>query len=347
MSIDNTRLINGLFIIIVVSSHTYICFHGLEYKLCATDIFYKNYVVSKIGQLMVTSFFFFSGYGIMLSYDKKENYSKVIFKRLIKLFINFNIAILPYIVLNLLINKSDFINNITFRKVIGSALAWDTYGNQNWFIFATFSLYLFCGTAFNLLKTRKKHIIVGLITFFTCIYIYAVGISKPYYWIDTILCFPAGMYFYLIRSKFENLIHKAKIPTWSIGLLLILSSQAARYFALHFRINGFLLDFLPAIIINIISITLAIGIMCCFSSITWKKMPKIAIWMGGTGLFPIYIMHNLPMIFLQHFNIHHIAPNLFIFIIIATTALLSYAMSLLFGKLSQTKAQSKSISLTV
>lgn len=282
---------------------------------------------------MVVPFFFFSGYGIMYSFDRKKNYSTSIIKRFISLFVNFNIAVLLYIVLSIFINKSLFISNFDINLYIKTAIAWQNIGNQNWFIFATFSLYTFCIISFNLFKNNNRHLVKPTITILTLIYIYIVGFHKSYVWIDTVLCFPAGMYFYCHRKKIDIILRNIKFPKWIIGIAFILFSQAARIFALQFRVDS-KLDFIPALGTNIVSIIFAVGILLLFSSIKWGKKPTIPIWMGGVGLFPIYILHMLPIIILRNYKLHTSAPNICIFLIVAITLFLSLIMSKVFSKVS-------------
>ncbi len=333
MHIDKTRLINGLFIALVLISHIYNGINGTENQLCASDLFFEKNIVRKIGQLMVVPFFFFSGYGIMYSFDRKINYSTSIIKRFISLFLNFNIAISLYIALNIFIDKLLFISNFNIYSYIKTAIAWQNLGNQNWFIFATFSLYIFCIISFNLFKNYKRCLIKPTITLLTLIYIYIVGSHQSYVWIDTVLCFPAGMYFYCYRAKFDTILRNIKFPKWILGIALILFSQAARFFTLQFRIDN-KLDFISAFGTNIVSIIFAFGILLLFSCIKWRKKPTILIWMGGVGLFPIYMLHMLPIIILTNYKLHTNAPNICIFLIVAITLLLSLIMSKVFSKVS-------------
>ena len=65
----NTTIVNGLFIVIVFFSH----FRQYITVSTSTDIYFYK-VIDWIGQLMVTTFFFFSGYGIYESIKNKKDY---------------------------------------------------------------------------------------------------------------------------------------------------------------------------------------------------------------------------------------------------------------------------------
>ena len=69
LSKDNTKIINGIFVVIVFLSHfsTYITKTDITEQIILK-------IVGLFGQLMVTTFLFFSGYGLFESIKKKENY---------------------------------------------------------------------------------------------------------------------------------------------------------------------------------------------------------------------------------------------------------------------------------
>ena len=62
-----TTCINGVFILLVFMSH----FNSYVRYTVSSDIFYAKVLVGKIGQLMVTTFLFYSGFGVMESIKAK------------------------------------------------------------------------------------------------------------------------------------------------------------------------------------------------------------------------------------------------------------------------------------
>lgn len=69
MSHDRTLMINGFFVALVLFSH----FNSYVTYINQFDQIYLK-IFLKIGQLMVTTFLFYSGYGIFESIKNKPNY---------------------------------------------------------------------------------------------------------------------------------------------------------------------------------------------------------------------------------------------------------------------------------
>ncbi len=332
MSIANTRVINAFFILIVLSSH--ICHHTPQFysELCAGDYFYVKHIVRKIGQLMVAPFFFISGYGIMYSFVNKAGYAASIVKRSIQLLIFFNVALLLYLTLNVYIGHPDFVQSFSTTRYLALALAWDSCGNQNWFIFATLMMYVACVIVFNLTAPNKQGRVLLCMLVLSVLYIGIVGALKEYFWVDTVMCFPLGMAFFCYRTRIEELVRKLKIPIWVCGIALVLSAQLSRYFMLSCIVHQ-QLELLPAVVLNLISAVFALGIILIFSCVSWTRQPRILQWMGGPGLFPIYIFHSFFILLLSWHGLHTIEPNLYILLVILGTGGLAVIFSLVFKQI--------------
>ena len=111
---------------------------------------------------------FYSGYGVMLSIDKKGgNYIKSIPKnRVFKVLLHFDIAVLLYLVLKMILKDYSF----TVKQVLLSLIAWDSLENPNWYIFAIVLLYLFTYISFMVFK-NKKHFALILNFILICSYV--------------------------------------------------------------------------------------------------------------------------------------------------------------------------------
>ena len=97
---ERTNAINGIFVIIIIFNH-FSQYITLTNKI---DIVLLNIITQKIEQLMVTTFLFFSGYGIFEQIKKRKDYIKNFFKnRFIKVYIPFALAIIIYIIMNSLL----------------------------------------------------------------------------------------------------------------------------------------------------------------------------------------------------------------------------------------------------
>ena len=66
LTVKSTTMINGVFVIMIIFSH----FNQYVIYTNSLDVIYYE-IFKKIGQLMVTTFFLYSGYGIYESIKKK------------------------------------------------------------------------------------------------------------------------------------------------------------------------------------------------------------------------------------------------------------------------------------
>lgn len=141
LEISRTNSIKGIFILLVFLSHArnYISAYA-EYSQNPLNGIYDIFQ-NHLGQGVVIMFLFYSGYGVMESIKKKgTNYINAIpKKRFAKTLINFDIAVIIFILLNLCLST---LKNYTIPKVLLSFIGWESVGNSNWYIFAMLVMYL-------------------------------------------------------------------------------------------------------------------------------------------------------------------------------------------------------------
>lgn len=136
MSFSQTEAIKGIFIITVFFRHLFPYLTNADYTPNNSDIVF-SFIDGHFGQLIVTMFLFYSGFGVQSSISKKGNsyVNSIPSKRIFKTIINFDIAVTLFAIANVILNIP-----ITFKKYICSLVAWDSVGNSNWYIF----VILFC-----------------------------------------------------------------------------------------------------------------------------------------------------------------------------------------------------------
>lgn len=132
---DSTQVINGLFIWLVFLAH-----------FAQYSPYVRNYVGQHLGQLIVVMFLFYSGYGCMMQYKAKgtdylRNFHK---RRILTTLVNFDVAVLLFVVVGLLLGKS-----YSLKQVALSFVCWDSVGNSNWYIFAIILCYAAFWLSFN------------------------------------------------------------------------------------------------------------------------------------------------------------------------------------------------------
>lgn len=280
LSKEQTGNIRGIFAMIIFFSHL------KQYLVLNTglDSLYST-VLGYIGQLMVVIFFFYSGYGIVLSFDNRPDYFRTFPKnRILKTWFHFVVAVSVYLAI-------DFILSINYpiSTILMSYIGWDAIGNSNWFIFDTLILYIGCLLSFLFVNryTKKNRVLLFTIvtTLMTAVMILGLRAFKPSWWYDTLLGFPAGMYYYLYKNKIDYFLDN-KIRYWLFALATII------VFVVSYLINN-------ALSYNIAAI--AFCLIICLITFKIQVGNKILDWLGKYSFY-IYIYMRLPMLVLQHFG---------------------------------------------
>lgn len=285
-----TNIIKGIFLIFVFIKHF------ISYKIPFQDNWIDSIgitLLNKMGQLIVTLFLFYSGYGVMESIKNKgENYIKTFpKKRILTTLINFDIAVLIY-----MFASKYFINHpFSISKLLLSLIGWDTFGNSNWYIFAIIILYFITYLSVKSFKNRNHQVISIFIG--TLLYTVLLSFYKETYWYNTAFCFVFGVAYSAYKENLEK---------WILGkewLLII-------YFLALYVISYLLKANMVWYHIYTIAFTAIIVLF------TRKIQIKNAIlqWVGK-NLFPMYIFQRLPMMLLK--DIDYFKNNTYIFFITA------------------------------
>lgn len=297
----NTSCIKGIFILIVFYSHlvTYI---GVQ----QSKDFLMFAVRDFLGQLMVTMFLFYSGYGIYESIKKKKNYvSTIPKKRILKTLINFDIAIIIFLIVNLIINKE-----YSIQKILLSFIGWESIGNDNWYIFSIILLYFITYISFKIFDKNDKSAL-KMTWLLTIIFILFLNLHKEIYWYNTLLCYPLGLTYSYYKEKIEKVLfnNKKYYIIFIISLfafLIIKKSENINFW--YYEISSLLFVFV------ILQITMKLNIN-----------NKVLNWFGDK-LFWIFILHRIPMNILKEIGyINHAYRFALISFII--TLILTFIMS--------------------
>lgn len=307
MGLDATNAIKGLFAVLILFSH-------MRQYLVLGDTYADNSylgILNYIGQMMVTMYLFYSGYGLLESFKRKPNYKKRFLKnRVLKILIHFDVAVLLYIVLQLVLGK-----NFSAFHYLGSLIGWSSVGNSNWFIFDILVLYfifyiaLCCGKHF---IQKEDNICVGgailLTVFLLCVLMWIfLNVTKGQSrWINNIFVFPLGICYSLYKAKVEEWIRKG-FNYYYVFVTLTLALVAWRSFHGIDRMG--LCTCLFAIWVVLLSMKI--------------KLDNKALQWLGTLAFAIFILQRLPMIVLTHFGVNQY-PYVFALIVIPSTFVIAY-----------------------
>jgi hypothetical protein len=298
---SSTAAVNGIFVILVFLRHfsSYITYGEYDQLFAVANSF--------LDQLLVTTFLFYSGYGVMISIITKEHYIENIPKRFLKVLIHFDIAIVFYIVIWLL--RGD---NLSISDVAKALIAWKSVGNSNWYIFAILCLYGFTFISGYICKNRRLAFI--LCVFVWCFaYIIALRfIGKSVYCYDTVLCYPVGMLYAYYAERINQYLFSKHIRALNCLLpfvVFVLCCFCEKGAKSIFWVSSHMLKNI-AFVYFIVAVTVIIQ----FGN-------KALDWLGN-NIFEIYILQRIPMnLFNNIFN----EKMVYLIMCIITTILLSIA----------------------
>lgn len=310
MSPGQTGSVKGIFTAIILLSHLR---QYIEPTLFMDDVAVA--VLKGIGQLMVAMFLFYSGYGILYSAARKEKYGRTFFqKRIFKTWLHFAIAVFFYMVLSFAINAE-----YGLKDYVLCWIGWTSLGNSNWYVFVILALYVVTWIGLLLVELLpQKHRTLALTLFVTAasgalwIFLY---MTKEAYWYNTLLCYAAGMFFFLLKPWFEKINGKwfGRVGLW---VLLLAAAYVLWYVG------------------NVAAYTLYACVFCLlvvqFTANVRVDNPVLR-WLGK-HTFTVYIFQRIPMIIMKELGFAE-QNVLFIVVTVVGTLLLSVAFDWLYGKI--------------
>lgn len=304
-----TATINGIFTILIFFSHSaqYITFKG------ALD---KPYLTMRgfLGQLVVASFLFFSGFGIMESISKKgmDYVKKIPQNRFFKVWYHFALSLIPFIILGFVFEK-----HYKISQILLAFTGYRSVGNSNWFMLATFAMYIIVFISFMICKMHK---VLGIILTFALtggfiFFEYKMGLETYYY--NTILCFPAGMVFSMIKPYFDKFVMKNDLIWHITAGMTALMFIVAR----HFSTGNIAIYNAVAILLVMLLMILAMKI----------KIENQILDFFANHIFSFFILQRIPMIILSEigYNKHKYS---FIVISFICTVCITLIFDTLMGK---------------
>lgn len=276
----NTNTINAVFSILIFLSHavTYTSLNGV-----LDDPYFEFKAFH--GQLVVVTYLFFSGFGIMESIKKKGNdYVKAMPKnRFFKLWYHFAIAILLFTVVALVVGKE-----YSLTRWALSFTGFKAIGNSNWYMFDTFVLYIMVIVSFLVFKKFHKIALfsVCLLCVGYVILVKNIGLSSVFY--STVLCFPLGMIFSMSKPRIDKIFMKNDI-IWFMGFF---ASIAIFAFFSQNRNQNFFFYVLFTFFALMVIVLFMMKVNIKSSVLDWF----------GQHIFSFFILQRIPMILLKSFG---------------------------------------------
>ena len=307
--------IKGFFAIIIFFSH-------VRQYIALSNTFLDfgfSLFLSALGQLIVTLFFFYSGYGIIQSYKAKRDYSKDFFKkRIVKTWLHFALVVLLYLILSFIV-KSDY----SWFDYAFAWIGWTSIGNSNWFVFVMLALYLITQIAFLLVKKNNPLAVVVIVCVLSCALFFLLYFTgKETWWMDTLFCYVLGMGYACVEKRLTGIMKKSKLCNYGLIVLCGIAFLVSYIFLnqlLPKRVAG-----------NVTAI-----FFCLFVVLTLTKVKidnPILRWLGKYSFY-IYICQRLPMITLSAIGLSNNA--IFLFVSLILTLGISVLFNFLFTKLDK------------
>lgn len=274
----NTATINGIFSVLIFLSHSvqYVELNGV------LDTPYFS-LRSFLGQLVVVTYLFYSGYGIMESV-KRKGHSYIMsmpINRFFKLWYHFALVVLMYIGVKLAFSKP-----LDIFKTIFAFTGATAVGNSNWYMFVTFAMYIIIFVSFFVFRRSKAFALISVFLL-TGVFVLAeikVGFADRYY--NTIFCFPAGMLFSMLKPYIDKILMKNDI-IWYIAF----GGLAAIFYIFSENRNDSLVHYSLFGILGALLITVA------FMKINIRS--SILDWFGE-HIFSFFILQRIPMLIFDY-----------------------------------------------
>lgn len=319
MSRDTTNTIKGVFTVLILLSHAapYIAMTG------AYDEPYME-LREYLHQMVVVMFFFYSGYGMMKAIlSKKFDYIRTMpVKRFLVVFLNFDIAVLLFLVVQ-------YVCGTTFDivTILKALIGVESIGNSNWYMFAIFVLYILMFVSFYMLRWLDNKVVyyvaTAIFTILTmAVVLWEIRIGKPHWEYDTMILMPVGCWFALLQKPFEKLVKRNDICYGIVCAIVLCIYHVAYSNRWDYGIEGY----------TVYAIAFAFVVLLFTMKISFES--KILKWIGE-HLFSMYILQRIPMIILTKLNLASTNKYAFIVLVFLFTVVLAMIFDYFTGKLNR------------
>ncbi len=277
----NTTTVNAIFSVLIFLSH------AVSY-IDLTNTFDQPYLDIRkfLGQGVVVTYLFYSGYGIMCSILKKkyEYVKSMPVNRLFKTWLHFAIIIVMYIILSF-VTKEGY----DIKRFLIAFTGLKSIGNSCWYMFVTFALYILVIIGFMIFrKSQKLGLVATVLLIIGFVYLEKNVFKLDIIFYDTILCFPLGMIFAVAKPHIDKILMKNDI-VWAIALCGIFT--AFMYLAQNKRETlNHLIGFYALIPVLITILMMKINIRS-----------SILDWFGA-HIFSFFMLQRIPMRLLWRFG---------------------------------------------
>ena len=315
MSKDTTVPVKGIFVLLVFFKH----FLGecpLNGDFDGFALWYRTY----IGQTVVTLFLFYSGYGVMESIKKRgRDYVSKLPIRVLRLWLHFALAVLLYLIFRLATGK-----RYGIVRIIKAFTGIQSIGNSTWYIIAMLIMYLLTFAAFIAFQFSKRKFLylpATILTLFVIAYIiitHGFGISTL--WYSTIICYPMGIWYSLLKERIEKILFKGDFLWW-LALLISIISFCYSY-AMRESAEGYLIC-MAIFLVTAVLVTMKV------------RFDNAFLVFFGNHVFSVYMLQKLSFMFLRHLKLFKSYSSCCFVISLAATVVMSLAFDYVTEKIDK------------
>lgn len=274
-----------------------------------------------LGNIAVSLFFCFSGYGVLKGYKNKNDYFKgYIWKKFKNILLPFFICNCLYIIWNIAFLKKEY----TFLQIAFSFFN-ASIMSVAWYIIVAMILYMCFYTIYKFLKVNDniKFYMFAFLEIILLVVLYLCGLGS--WWYCSIFAFLFGMAM-IEKPKYLSILYNNWINIFMI-IIFIVSYMYANYFNLKDGIVFLIIKFLQSILVC--------AIYYNFSK-KYIIKNKILDLIGKNSLF-LYMIHPLIYRIITHFNILQ-TTNIFFYCVILLISLgISLIINFFISKISRRK----------
>lgn len=325
LSIENSNALKGIFVILVVLHHLSLLVSIVDGALIfsfATGYLFP--LLTRIGFLCVSIFFFLSGYGSYQQLCQKgEKYlDRYLVNKLVKIILPFIVVAAIYFGFDVLIYGLD-----KSLDILAGIVAGETIVSNGWYIIAILIIYFFFFVAFKFFKSFKYQIVaLSLLTIAYMLTVILLGFGA--HWYQNCFLFVVGVIWKKYELPINNYIRE---KTWT-KIAILLFAFLVIYSAYVFIVMRFdNLPFVSASFNLILSLVFVPLIMLLITKV--RIQTRYWVFLGSISL-EIYILHGLAYKIIQLIELPSNAWGNLLFVLFSLGGAIAISLVFYYGKRS-------------
>ena len=312
---DHTLAIRGIFILLIVLT-TYI----LSIPSDSLNRFDTPMIsfLTKFGQLLFVPFFFYSGFGIFETFKTqgKKYALRIPLQQILRHFISYFIAWIFFSVTALALKS-----NFSLTDFLLSSIALSTIGNSSWYVIIILCLYFFSFVSIRI-ADKKTAVVINMLLSILLVFVLKALNTPAYYW-NTLFAYEFGMWYSYLKERIESKFFKNRLNRLICFFIGVTGLVAFFFFNQFIPYN----DFKEAMYVFPV-------FFFCMSLVSFTSIIKLKskfFHFLGTNAFWIYVLHQLPLIWLK--NVYFIYVNKYVYFAasLVLTVLLAFVLNKVFN----------------